>query len=164
MPEQTDDTDLTLVLERQIAASPAAIWRCWTDDTLIKQWFAPKPVSVVSAKIDPVPGGIFNVVMQMPDHDPMEGPSGCVLLVEPHKRFVWTAALGPGFRPNPPHDSPDDFYNTVDITLTATESGTRYVVKALHATTAHKAAHEAMGFHTGWGTMTDQLAAMAATL
>ena len=32
-----------LTLERTLAAPRAAVWRCWTDPELLKQWFCPKP-------------------------------------------------------------------------------------------------------------------------
>jgi len=45
MSDTTTDTahlhDLTLT--RDIAASPAALFRCWTDPALIPQWFCPPP-------------------------------------------------------------------------------------------------------------------------
>lgn len=164
MDDLLKEDDRTMVLHREIAARPEALWRCWTESALIKQWFAPAPVTIVTAEVDPVPGGIFNVVMQMPGHDPMAAPPGCVLLAEPGKRLVWTAALGPAFRPNPPHGRADDFYMTIDLHFAPRDGGTRYIVRALHALPAHRKAHEEMGFYTGWGTCADQMAALAVTL
>lgn len=97
----TFDPDRDLKLTRTLAASPAVVWRCWTDPELLARWFAPDPVKVVSARIDPVPGGVFDVVMQLPDEAPMREPPGCVLLAEPRHRLVWTSALGPQFRAEP---------------------------------------------------------------
>jgi len=157
-------TDLTLTISRQIAASPANVWRCLTEPDLLKRWFAPDPVAVPEAEIDLTPGGIFRIVMQMPGQDPMDGDPGCVLLVEPERRIVWTAALGPGFVPNPPHTNAEDFYMTADMTLEPSQGGTLYTARALHATPAAVTAHEAMGFHDGWGTTAGQLEDLAKTL
>jgi len=88
-------------------------------------------------------------------------PAGCVLVAVKDARLVWTAALGPGFAPNPTYDTADDFYLTVDLTMTAEDGGCRYTVKAMHATLAAVQAHEKMGFFEGWGTTTDQLSALA---
>jgi uncharacterized protein YndB with AHSA1/START domain len=153
--------DLTLTLTRHINTSPATVWRCWTDPEFLVKWFAPDPVEVVTCEVDPTPGGLFNVIMQMPGHDPMVAPAGCVLVAIKDARLVWNAALGLGFAPNPPYDMADDFYLTVDLTMTAEDGGCRYTVKAMHATPAAVQANEKMDFFEGWDTTTDQLSALA---
>ncbi len=156
-------TDFNLTLSQEISAAPTAVWRCLTEPELLKQWFAPSPVTITVAEIDPTPGGGFRTVMEVPDMGEMDGGWGCVLLAEPARRLVWTSALGPAFQPNPAPGH-GQFVFTADITLTATETGCRYTAKALHASDADRAAHEAMGFHDGWGTAANQLAELAATL
>lgn len=153
---------LTLTISRQINATPQIVWRCLTEPDLLMQWFAPKPVEITEAEVDATPGGVFHIVMKVPEHGEMRGPSGCVLLTESHTRLVWTAALGPGFVPNPPHTNADDFYMTADIRLEARDGGCFYTAHALHATPQAVAAHERMGFHNGWGTAAGQLAELAA--
>ena len=154
-------TDLTL--SRDIAASPAAVWRCLTEPDLLKQWFAPHPVTVTVAEIDPTPGGGFRTVMEIPEMGEMDGGWGCVLIAEREVRLVWTSALGPGFQPNPAPGE-GQFAFTADITITPTDTGCTYTARALHASDADRAAHEAMGFHDGWGAAADQLAQLAASL
>lgn len=152
-----------LVLTREIAASPAAVWRCLTEPALLKQWFAPAPVVVTEAQIDPTPGGGFRTVMDVPGMGEMDGGWGCVLLAIPEERMVWTSALGPGFVPHPAPEE-GSFFFTADITITETETGCTYTARALHATDADKSAHETMGFHDGWGAAADQLGKLAASL
>lgn len=153
--------DLTLSITRQINASPQTVWRCLTEPELLVQWFAPKPVEITEVEVDPTPGGIFHIVMKVPEYGEMRGPSGCVLLAESPTRIVWTAALGPGFVPNPPHTNPDDFYMTADMRLEARDGGCFYTATALHATPQAVVAHEKMGFYDGWGTTAGQLAELA---
>ena len=52
--------------------------------------------------------------------------AGCILLVDPERRLVWTDALTAGFRPS------GGGFMTADIMLTPDGSGTLYRVRALH--------------------------------
>ena len=85
-------SDLDLVLTRRMNVSPARVWRAWTEPELLKQWFAPKPVVTREALIDLRPGGRFFVLMVAPDGT--EYPNeGCVLLIEPGRRLIFTECL-----------------------------------------------------------------------
>lgn len=168
MTETTPDaaaTDLTLAFTRTLAASPAAVWRCWSEPELLKQWFAPKPVEVPVAEIEMRPGGRFKIVMIVPDHGTMDEDPGCVLVAEPEKRLVWTNALGPEFKPNAFGTGPMDFAFTADIAFAPAENGgCTYIVRVHHARPEAAAAHRDMGFYDGWGTCATQLGELAATL
>ncbi len=154
----------TLTFTRTLAASPHAVWRCWTEPDLIKQWFAPRPVQTTVVEIDVRPGGGFRTVMVIPDHGEMAGDAGCILVAKEDQRLVWTNALGPDYRPNVMGDGPMDFAFTAEILIAPTAGGCTYTATVQHATDAAAKAHKDMGFFDGWGTAATQLEEVAAAL
>jgi uncharacterized protein YndB with AHSA1/START domain len=156
MTEHTTDPDLDLVLEREVDVPPHLVWAAWTTPEHLKQWFAPKPYETVECEMDLRPGGIFRAVMRSPEGETMDEGAGCILEVVENRRLVWTAALGPGYRP-----VASDFPFTAIVTMEPAGSGTRYRAVAVHGSPEQRAEHEKMGFHEGWGQALDQLVEVA---
>lgn len=152
-------SDTDLILTRYFAASPARVWRCWTEPELLKQWFAPKPVVITEMVVDLKPGGRFFSLMQLPDGTAFPN-EGCLLLIEPETRLIFTECLTGGFRPaaNPMISM------TAEITFAPEGTGTRYTARAMHPDAQTRQRHEDMGFHDGWGTAADQLEEFALKL
>lgn len=135
------------------------LWSGWTDPSVLVRWFTPAPWVTTEVEIDLRPGGVFRTVMQGPDGERNEG-SGCVLMAEPFRKFVWTSALGPGFAPVPAVG--DGFLFTAVLEFAAAGKGAVYRATARHANAADATAHSDMGFHVGWGAALDQLVALFA--
>lgn len=151
-------SDRELVLTRLIDAPRAKLWRCWTEPALLKKWFTPPPVTVPHAEMDVRVGGRSLVVMRGPDGKDMKLP-GTYLEVVANEKLVFTDAYVGDWEPA------DQLPFMTGVITFADEKGqTRYTARARHWSVADREKHEQMGFHTGWGIATDQLAALAKTL
>lgn len=146
-----------LSLTRLIPVPRAKLWRCWTEPALICRWFTPPPYETVRAELDVRAGGSSLFVMRAPDGTEISNP-GVYLEVMPEERLVFTDAYTSGWVP-----SVKPFMTGI-LTFADEGEGTRYTATVRHWTVEDRHAHAAMGFETGWGIATDQLAALAATL
>lgn len=106
--------DRQIVLTRHLAASPAKVWRCWTDPDLLPRWFGPEGFSCRTKTIALHKGGewVFD----------MTGPDGTVwpnrhryLEWEPTTRLAFT--MDNGTDDEPPIE--------VVVHLTPEDQGTR---------------------------------------
>jgi len=146
-----------LVLERLIDVSRDKLFRCWTEPSLITQWFTPPPWKTVAAEIDLRPGGASLVTMQGP-HGTLVPNRGVYLEIVRNELIVFTDAYTSAWVP-----SSKPFFTCI-LTFANENGQTRYTARARHWTAEDCAAHEKMGFRDGWGIATNQLAKLAATL
>ncbi len=146
-----------LMLTRLIDVPRAKLWRCWTEPELLKKWFTPPPFTVPHAELDVRVGGKSRITMRGPDGKDMDVP-GTYLDVVKNEKLVFTDAYTGDWQP-----SAKPFMTGI-LTFESEGGKTRYTARVRHWSAQDKAAHEAMGFHAGWSTATDQLAALAATL
>lgn len=150
-------TSRELTLTRLIDAPPEAVYRAWTEPDLLRQWFAPAPLTTPVAELDVRPGGANHVVMRLPDGQELPN-RGVYLEVVPNEKLVFTDAFVSAWQPSAKP------FMTVVLTFQNGNGKTRYTARVLHWTVEDRDAHEKMGFHRGWGQCTDQLAALAAKL
>lgn len=147
-----------LVLEREIDAPAATLYRCWTDPTLLPLWFCPRPWGVARANMDVRPGGASEIVMRSPEGQEFPNP-GIYLDVVPNRRLVFTDAFTSAWVPS------GKAFMVGEIDFHDLGNGrTRYRARARHWSVADREAHERMGFREGWTIATQQLADLAATL
>lgn len=146
------DPTLDLVLEREIDVPVELVWKAWTTPEHLREWFVPKPWTIAACELDVRPGGTFSTTMRSPDGK--EFPNlGTYLEVKPYERLIFTDTLLPGYRP-----APNPFFTAV-LELAGNGSGTRYTAIAIHGDAAARKKHEEMGFHSGWGTVVEQMTA-----
>ena len=152
------ETDRELVLTREIDAPPEKLLKAWTQPELLKQWFAPLPFTTPHAELDVRPGGSSLIVMRGPDGT--DYPNlGVYLEVVENERLVSTDAFTHAWQPS---EKP---FMTLILTFEEIEGGkTRYTARVRHWTVEDREMHEKMGFHEGWGTCADQLAALVARI
>lgn len=154
----TPKSDRELVLTRLIDVPREKLWRCWTEPSLMLQWFTPPPWKTTHAETDVRPGGSSYVVMKGPDGTEMPN-RGVYLEVIKNEKLVFTDAYSSAWEP-----SENPFFTCILTFEDAGSGKTRYTARALHWTKENREAHEKMGFHEGWGVATDQLIALAKTL
>lgn len=152
-----------LVLDRVLKASPAKVWRCWTEPALICQWFCPKPWYVSEAVVDLRAGGRFFTLMNGPEGEKVPN-EGSFLEVVPERKLVFTDMFGADFAPVDQLASGAGLHFAAILSFVPEGSGTRYRAVARHRSAQEAKTHEDMGFHVGWGIATDQLEELAATL
>ncbi|MFM2390611.1 MAG: hypothetical protein RLZZ437_2166 [Pseudomonadota bacterium] len=155
----TDLTGADLELTRLFRAPLPALWRCWSEPSLLARWWAPAPVLTRDVVLELHPGGRFSATMQTPD-GALDRTEYCVLVVQPHVEIVLTDVLTKGYRPA---KSPDIGF-TVSVHFSNESGGARYTLRLRHADAAARQRHEALGFHESWGIAASQLGALAESL
>ena len=142
-----------LFLRRVIYAHPEKIFNAWTEPALLKQWFAPLPWTVAKVETDVRTGGASLIVMRSPEGKEYPG-YGVYLEVIKNQRLVFTDAFTQAWEPS------EKAFMVVELTFEQQGDHTKYTARVRHWTIADREAHEKMGFHQGWVTCSEQLAAL----
>jgi uncharacterized protein YndB with AHSA1/START domain len=152
---QSSDPDLDLTISRIIKARRSTIWSASTDRKSFEQWWVPAPATCKVRDMDLRPGGSFVTEISENGGDFIPHLSACFLAVDNLERIVFTNALIGGWRPA------EEPFMTAIITLADHPMGTEYVAHVMHKNNADRNTHKEMGFYDGWGTVAEQLAALA---
>jgi uncharacterized protein YndB with AHSA1/START domain len=149
------ESDRELVICRILEAPVEAVYRAWTDPSLMIKWFTPAPWTTIHAETDVRAGGSSLIVMKGPDGTEMPN-RGIYLEVVPNQKLVFTDAFTRAWVPS------ENAFMVVTLTFQKEgERKTRYTARAVHWTIEGRKQHEQMGFHEGWGKATDQLEELA---
>ena len=142
-----------LFLRRVIHAQPEKIFNAWTQPALLKQWFAPLPWTTVKVETDVRVGGASLIVMRSPEGKEYPG-YGVYLEIVKNERLVFTDAFTKAWEPS------EKALMVVELAFEQQGDNTNYIARVRHWTIADREAHEKMGFHQGWVTCAEQLAAL----
>ena len=142
-----------LILTRSFNAPPGKVFNAWTQPALLKQWFAPRPWTTAKAELDVRIGVTSLIVMRSPEGKEFPG-HGVYLEVVKNSRLVFTDAFTKAWEPS---DKP---FMLVELTFKVQAGLTKYTARVRHWAVADREAHEKMGFHQGWVTCAEQLAAL----
>jgi uncharacterized protein YndB with AHSA1/START domain len=148
--------DLDLSLQRVIRASPATVWRAWTDPSRLERWWVPAPTVARVDRLEVRPGGAFVTSMSDDGDVFVAHMDASFLVVDEHERLAFTNAIDSQWRPR----SPAPIAMTAEITFGEHREGTDYRVVVRHGDPAARARHEQLGFVDGWGSVTAQLATL----
>jgi uncharacterized protein YndB with AHSA1/START domain len=147
-----------LTLDVTFDAPRSAVWRCWTEAELLRQWYCPKPWRVPEADLDVRCGGRFNTVFAGPNGESVEN-KGAFLDVEAMTRLVFTDGYTEGFVPAEKH------FMTGYVELSDAPDGkTRMNWGARHANDEDTKKHLDMGFCDGWKAAAAQLEELAKSI
>jgi uncharacterized protein YndB with AHSA1/START domain len=147
-----------LRLDLTLDAPRAAVWRCWTSESDLKEWYCPKPWRVEQAELDVRQGGKFNTIFAGPNGERHDN-KGAFLSVERMRSLTFSDAYTEGFIPSGKH------YMTGFVELSDAPGGkTRMIWGARHASEADKQQHLVMGFVEGWKAAAAQLEERAQTI
>jgi len=82
-------------IQREFDASIDEVWNMWTDPELFKQWYGPNGMSVPTADMDVVVGGIRKICMQMktPDRNMSMWFTGVYKEVNRPNRLIYTESM-----------------------------------------------------------------------
>ena len=85
------DVKPSLTLKRRLAASPARVYRAWTQPEQIALWFGPRQTKVVHAEFEARVGGRFSILATSPDGEKHQ-VGGVIREVVPNEKLVYTWA------------------------------------------------------------------------
>lgn len=142
--------DLSFRIRRSFPATRATMWRAWTTEDAVRQWWSPAHFEVAHSVVEPVVGG--RVRLELVEGDGAHHLAvGEFLVVRPDRELVFTLApLGPDGEPLfVPRFS-------VSFESTADEVVVDLVVSAQRTTPV--AAPALAGLEIGWGQLLDKLA------
>lgn len=144
------DPETDIFIEKTLKSPRMKIWECLTTPEHIKEFYVPKPHTVIKCELDLRPGGRFNTTFLV-DGNEIDN-QGVFLEVVEGKKLVFTDGYLEGWKP-----VAEPFMTGIVLLEDSTDGGTVYKAIARHRTSESRQSHAEMGFVEGWGIVADQL-------
>ena len=130
-----------LKLSRVFEAPRSLVWEAWSKAEYVQRWFTPAPLTTPRCEVDLRPGGVFYLVMKMPDGVELPMDARFVEVVQ-KERIVFTATIHGGVE--------------VHTTVTFADEGAGKTRLDVHQVYSHETA-ATRGAPQGWKSTLDQL-------
>jgi uncharacterized protein YndB with AHSA1/START domain len=111
------------VIMRNVNAPRERVWRAWTEEESLGQWWGPKGFDIVSVKLDLRPGGTFHYLLRSPDGLEMWGKFIFREIV-PLERLVFVVSFSDAEGGLARHPMNPDWPLTLLSTVTFADTGT----------------------------------------
>ena len=149
--------DLDLTLQRVIRAPRTTVWRAWTDPAQLRAVVGSRPHRGPRRPARGTPRRCARDAHERRRRRVRARTSTrSFLVVDELERLAFTNAIDSRWRPA----NPDPVAMVAEILLDDHPAGTDYRVIVRHGDPAARARHEEIGFFDGWGSVTEQLAAL----
>lgn len=89
--DQPAPVNPSLTMKRRLNATPAEVYRAWTDPELLMRWFGPENVTMQEAEVDLRVGGTYRVVM-LEDNGERHQVSGAYQEIVENERLAFSWA------------------------------------------------------------------------
>lgn len=139
-----DPENLTFTLVAELAASPARVWRVWTDPRQLERWWGPPTWPATFVEHDVVVGGTSRYYMTGPEGEKAHGWWRFLALDEPR-----SLEFEDGFADENGTPSADIPANTARVELEETGGGTRMTLVCRFTSAEHMERLLAMGMVEG---------------
>jgi len=157
------------ILSRSFDAPRDLMWKVWTRQEHLSQWFSPKGFRIIAAKMDFRPGGIYHYGLETPDGKAMWGKWEFREIVAP-ERLVLVQSFsdehgGLGRHPFAP-DWPQFMLSTMTFGAQGNRTAFTLTWAPYKATGVELKTFDAgrSGMQQGWGGTMEQLTAYLAKL
>ena len=131
----------TTTLKHVISAPPQAVFRAWTEPTLLARWFLPTGFTNDRCEVDLRPGGEFRVHMKAPDGQ-IYPTQGRYLQINAPDSIAYIDTWDDDREDNPPVQ--------VTVAFEALDGGTQLELTSRFTSEAHRDRVLAQGVADGW--------------